>query len=84
MMSNARQYCGVKRSRLREIKFHADAIGVVEKELRIAGARHDAFAEFDVPGLQALADAIDAELGRMAEFLQLDNSAAVRLKRPRK
>ncbi|MEP6503270.1 MAG: crosslink repair DNA glycosylase YcaQ family protein [Betaproteobacteria bacterium] len=33
---------------------------------------------------RVLADAIDAELGLMAEFLLLDNSAAVRLKRPRK
>ena len=32
----------------------------------------------------ALAHAIDAELSRMAEFLQLDPGAAVRLKRPRK
>jgi hypothetical protein len=32
----------------------------------------------------ALAHAIDAELSRMAEFLQLDPGAALRLKRPRK
>ena len=32
----------------------------------------------------AVAQAIDAELARMAEFLQLDPGAAVRLKRPRK
>ena len=32
----------------------------------------------------ALAQAIDDELGRMAEFLGLDHSAALRLKRPRK
>jgi hypothetical protein len=34
-----------------EIQFHADAVGVVEEELCVAGARHDAFAEFHVLGL---------------------------------
>src|SRR3954451_8679367 len=49
---------------LREIQFHADAVRVVEKELRVAGARHDAFTEFYVPGLQALAHAIDVGGGK--------------------
>ena len=34
---------------LGEIQLHADAIGIVEKELRVAGARDDALAEFHVP-----------------------------------
>src|SRR4051812_2429118 len=42
----------------REIQLHADAVGIIEEELRVAGARHDAFAEFDVLLLQALAHAI--------------------------
>src|SRR6478672_9764641 len=46
-------------SRLREIQLHPDAIGIVEKELGVAGARHDALAEFYVLGLQALAHALD-------------------------
>src|SRR2546429_8828592 len=46
-------------SGLREIQFHADAVGIVEKELRVAGARHDALAEFHVPRLQPLAHALD-------------------------
>lgn len=32
----------------REVQLHADAIGIVKKELCIAGAWHDAFAELDV------------------------------------
>jgi hypothetical protein len=46
--------------RLREIQLHADAVGIVEKELRIAGARHDTLAEFHVSGLQALAHTFGA------------------------
>src|SRR6478735_10330407 len=45
--------------RLREIQLHADAVGVVEEELRISRARHDALAEFDVARLQALAHRLD-------------------------
>src|SRR3979411_1168719 len=50
--------------RLREIQLHADAIGIVEEELRIAGARYDTFAEFHVAGLQALAHAVDVGCGK--------------------
>src|SRR5947207_11211220 len=46
-------------SGLRKVQFDADAIGIVEEELRIAGARHDAFAEFDALRLQTLAHALD-------------------------
>src|SRR5258708_31555943 len=46
-------------SSLGEIQLHADAIGIVKEELRIAGARYDALAEFYVSGLQALAYALD-------------------------
>src|SRR6266404_5658408 len=61
LMSNRGRYEGL---RLREIQFHADAIRVVHEELRIAGARHDAFAEFDVVLLQALAHPIDVGRGK--------------------
>src|SRR6266550_640405 len=47
-----------------EIQLHADPVGIVEEELRIAGARHDALAEFHVPGLQALAHAFDVGGGK--------------------
>src|SRR6266480_1246904 len=50
--------------RLGEIELHADAIGIVEKELRIAAARHDALAELHVVGLQALAHALDIARGK--------------------
>ena len=39
--------------------FDADAIGIIEEELRIASARHDALAEFDALRLQTLAHALD-------------------------
>src|ERR1019366_3091942 len=45
--------------RLGEIELDADAVGIMEEELRIAGARHDAFAEFHAAGLQAFAHALD-------------------------
>ena len=45
---------------------------------------HFGFVEKGWTRDQALSRAIDDELGLMAEFLQLDNSAALRLKRPRK
>src|SRR5438045_1458878 len=51
-------------SGLREIQFHTDAIGIIEEELRISGARNDALAEFDVPRLQALAHALDVAGGK--------------------
>jgi hypothetical protein len=35
-------------SRCREIQLHADAVGIVKKELRVSGSRHDLFAEFYV------------------------------------
>src|SRR5258708_39781090 len=50
--------------RLREIQLHADAVGIVEEELRIAGARHNALAEFHVPGLQTLAHAVGIGRGK--------------------
>jgi hypothetical protein len=37
-----------------KVQFDADAIRIVEEELRIAGARHDALAEFDAFRLQRL------------------------------
>src|SRR5581483_4307253 len=43
----------------RKIQFHADPVGSVEEKLRVAGARHDAFAELDVSGLKTLAHALD-------------------------
>src|SRR5579883_1588651 len=43
----------------RKIQFHADPVGIVEEKLRVACARHDAFAELDVSGLKALAHALD-------------------------
>src|SRR5882757_5755709 len=46
-------------SAFREVQFDADAIGIVEEELRIAGARHDALPEFDAFRLQTLAYALD-------------------------
>src|SRR5262245_48035791 len=49
---------------LREVQLHADAIRIVEKKLRVAGARHDALAEFDALGLQALAHAVDVGGGK--------------------
>src|SRR6266436_865894 len=65
LMSNSRQDRGAKNAlRLREIQFHANAIGVVHEELRIAGTRHDTFAEFDVVLLQALAHALDIGGGK--------------------
>src|ERR1700736_1384217 len=50
--------------RLGEIQLHADAVGIVEEKLRIAGARYDALAEFDVAGLQALAHAFNVGRGK--------------------
>src|SRR6478672_13433493 len=50
---------GGELSRFREIQLHPDAIGIVEKELGVAGARHNALAEFHVVGLQTLAHALD-------------------------
>src|SRR5436190_5843909 len=46
-------------SAFREVQFDADAIGIVEEELRIAGAWHDALAEFDAFRLQTLAHVVD-------------------------
>jgi len=45
---------------------------------------HVGFAEQRWARQRPLVRAIDAELALMAEFLQLDNSAALRLDRPRK
>src|SRR3981081_4440647 len=50
--------------RLWEIQLQGDASGIVEEELRIAGARYDALAEFHVAGLQALAHAVDVGCGK--------------------
>src|ERR1700674_2010159 len=52
------------RLRLEEIQLHADAVGIIEEKLRIAGARHDALAESHVPGLQALAHTFDIGRGK--------------------
>jgi uncharacterized protein YcaQ len=45
---------------------------------------HLGFADKSWAKVKALAPAVDDELARMAEFLQLDRGAAVRIKRPRK
>src|SRR5260370_27529254 len=50
--------------RLRETQFHADAVGIVEEELRIAGARHNALAEFDVLGPEPVAHALSIGSGK--------------------
>jgi hypothetical protein len=50
-------------SGFRKIQLHADAIGIVQEELRIAGARHDALAEFNASCLQAFAHALDIGRG---------------------
>src|SRR5277367_4358201 len=47
-----------------EIQFHADAVGIVHEELRVAGARHDTLAELHLPGLKALAHALDVGRGK--------------------
>src|SRR5450631_601446 len=49
---------------LREIQLHANTVGIVEEELRIAGARHNALAEFHVPGLQPVAHALNIAGGK--------------------
>src|ERR1700682_1407908 len=63
-MTNGETRANEKALRLREIQLHADAVGIVEEELRIAGARYDALAEFHVAGLQALAHAVDVGRGK--------------------
>ena len=45
---------------------------------------HVGFADKAWARDKALASAVDEELARMAEFLQLDRDAATRVKRPRK
>src|SRR3977135_1912219 len=50
--------------RLEEIQLDADAVGIIEEKLRIAGARHDTFAEFHVVGLQAFAHTFDVGRGK--------------------
>src|SRR5438132_10846535 len=42
-----------------EIQFHPDAIGIVEEDLGVAGARHDLLAEVDVFRRETLAHAVD-------------------------
>src|SRR5882757_2631552 len=48
-----------RRSRLRKIQLHADAIGVIEEDLGVAGPRHDLLAKRNAAGLQALANTVD-------------------------
>src|SRR5258708_32259262 len=55
-MSNERREEG---SALRKVQLQADAVGIVEEELRVAGTRHDTLAEFYASRLQALAHALD-------------------------
>src|ERR1700682_3593677 len=50
--------------RLGEVQLHTDPVGIVKEELRVAGARHDALAEFHVPGLQAPAHTVDIGRGK--------------------
>src|SRR5271155_5303753 len=59
-----RDAAAFSRSGLGEIQLHADAIGIVEEELGVAGARHDAFAEFDILRLQPLAHTVDIGGGK--------------------
>src|ERR1700674_3233413 len=49
---------------LGKIQLHSDAVGIVHEELCIAGARHDALAEFYAFGLQALAHTVDVARGK--------------------
>src|SRR5882724_8346885 len=49
---------------LGEIQLHADSVGIVEEKLRIAGARHDALAKFDVAGLQTFAHTLHVGCGK--------------------
>src|SRR3954471_14221823 len=49
--------------RLGKIQLHADAVGIIEKKLRVAGTGHDALAELHLPGLQTLADTFDVAGG---------------------
>src|SRR5947209_19979684 len=49
---------------LREVQLHADTVRVIQEELRVAGARHDALAEFYASLLQALAHAVDVGGGK--------------------
>ena len=47
-----------------EIQPHTDAVGIVEEDLGIARAWHDAFAEFHIPGLQPLAYTLNIRRGK--------------------
>src|ERR1700741_1192753 len=58
MLAASRRLC------LREVQFHADAVRIVEKKLRVAGTRHDALAELYAFCLQALAHAVDIGCGK--------------------
>src|SRR5438874_10106505 len=60
LVSNERRDEG---SAFGEIQLHADAVGIVEEELRVAGARNDTLAEFHAFRLQALAHGLDAGRG---------------------
>src|SRR5262249_25182932 len=51
-------------SGFREIQFHSDAVGIVEKELRVAGAWHDALTELYILRVQPLAQAFDIRRGK--------------------
>src|ERR1700760_2952718 len=50
-------------SRFWKIQLYADPVGVVEKELSVAGARYNLLAELDVVRLQPRAHAIDVGCG---------------------
>ena len=47
-LGDAMAVLAFSRSGLGEIQFNSNAIGIVEEELGVAGARHGALAEFDI------------------------------------
>src|ERR1700757_3206452 len=78
-------------SRFWKVQLHADAVGVVEEELSVAGARHNLLAELDAVRLQPLAHGLDVgggegdmiEAAGVLEFLlgAADHDALARLAR---
>src|SRR5215471_19614106 len=50
-------------SSLGKIQLHADAVGIVEEELRVAGAWHDALPDFHILRLQPLSYGLDIGRG---------------------
>ena len=63
-------------SRFWKIQLYADTVGVVEKELSVAGARHNLLAELDVVRLQPRAHAIDVGCGE-GRFCRMLKAAGV-------